>query len=309
VKGLRSLALSIALVGSVACVAHRGPEGPVQALPFADDSWDDGMALVSTYSGRVQRYGIWREATVRDYLVREYLDPVSFTKRDNPKGGEVAVLKANRLMEFSTGSYDYRLMGSYLFDRAEETLVHGKGVCLNACGIVVQFWDRRSQRLQSDSYWEGEGRASAPLSAGEWHFADALPFVAPRLANGSEIRVLAPLVAPRSILVPEGAVGEAAGVGFGDLCAACARPGDVGYAFANDPRTTVPGRTLRVARRGPVTELLGEDGVAVATFRVDADGHLESWTVAGEQEFRRARQFRGPYWQMTEPSDRRRVKP
>lgn len=267
------------------------------------------MALVSTFSGRVQRYGVWREATVRDYLVREYLDPVSFTKRDNPQGDEIAVLKANRLMEFSTGTYDYRLMGSYLFDRAEETLVWGKGVCLNACGIVVQVWDHHGERLQSDSYWEGEGRASAPLPAGDWYFADTLPFVATRLADGAEIRVLAPLVAPRSTLVPEGAVGEAAGVGFGDLCAECARPGDVGYAFGDDPRTIVPGRTLRVARHGRVTQLLGEDGNAVASFRVDDNGHLESWTLVGEQEFRRSNQFRGPYWQMTGPKHRAQVQP
>lgn len=110
---------------------------------FARKSSDDGKAVVSVFKGRWKQYGYWRDAEIRDYLIREYFDPDELTKRDQETS--LHVLKANRRVTFSTGTYDYRLMSSLFFDRATGRLVKGVGTSQEGCGIAFLRWDRHWQ--------------------------------------------------------------------------------------------------------------------------------------------------------------------
>jgi hypothetical protein len=309
----RPLGLSLALLACLAatsCARDVDPAGPPGTAELEDAAWDDGMAVVQVYRGRVRCYGVWRDAEVRDYMVREYIDPDDLTKRDTPGPHLVPVLKVNRTLEFATGTYDYRFLSSFHFRRDTGALLKGTGTCLNACGAVFQRWDAGSERLLSDSYWEGEGRREADLAAAPgWRFADELPFVVRSLSDGAEVRVLPPLASPRSGLQP---AGTEAWVGVGDLCVECLLPSPgaarLNGAAAAGPRS-VPSRSLSVRQAGTRTRLLGPDGATEAEWDYDQGGFLEAWTLPGEQEFRRVRWFRGPYWERARPEDRGLVEP
>ena len=305
-------AIGIALLWTLGCA---GPAPSIAgSAHFESASWDDGLAVVATYRGRVKRYGAWRPAVARDYLVREALDPVELTKRDAPKAGALRVLKANRLLEFETGSYSYRLMSSTSFARADGRLVRARGSCQNACGLVYHAWDERSGSLQIDSYWEGEGSQSVPLPAAlDRRFADELPFIADRLDDGELVRVVAPLVSPRSLA---GATTEAAGLGIGDMCVECLgldAAEDVQPSAQNGPALTVFAASLTARRTarpdgGTTCELVDREGRTAACFRYDAEGFLVGWVVAGEQEFERVRIARCAYWERVAPGDRALVR-
>jgi hypothetical protein len=301
-----------------ACATSRGGSlgDPPGAARFDAVTWDDGMAVVSVFHGRVKRYGTWRDAEARDYLVREYLDPTELTKRDGDPTGLIPVLKANRLIEFETGSYGYRTLSSLSFRRADCALVRARGSCQNACGLVDHAWDVNTGRIESDSYWEDEGRSDAALPpADDRHFADELPFVANMLPHGASLRVVAPLVSPRSIVRTIDTAGADASLGFGDICMECLAPGSGAQvterppgpqlSFVHAQRLTI--ERLERADGGANVRLVDGTGSAAAEFAYDTAGHLEAWTIRGEQEFERVRAFRGPYWELVAESDRARV--
>ncbi len=309
-------AITLAVAGLVTTCAlpnARTSAVPVQvSATFADSAWDDGMAVVMVFRGKVKRYGVWRDAEVRDYLVREYLEPADMTKRDRPSPDAIPVLKVNRLTEFATGTYDYRLMSSLFFHRADDTLVKGVGTCQNGCGIVFQRYDGASRELTTDSYWEHEGRMNATQEIIGARFADELPFVAHALPHGSELTVLPPLAAPKSSIhrhtampTPKvEAVESVETVGIGDACIACVA-GVPETLTATDATTTfVPSHVLRVERDGAITRLVERDGSIAAEFEYDAGGFLVAWRIRDEQEFRRSGEFRGPYWERTSAADR-----
>jgi len=310
VHGLGFVVAGITLAFAPACRAgdpdaSRAPLGGSSRFDHA--SWDDGMAVVSVYEGRLRRYGVWRSARVYDYLVREYLDPSELTKRDRPTPEHVRVLKANRLIEFSTGSYHYRLASSHFFRRDSTALVKGVGSCLNACGIVFQRWDARSGELASDSYWENEGRAVRSLAAGTWRFADELPFVAGFLPHGERVTVLPPLASPRAMARSgSGGAPLESWLGIGDICLEC-DPGAVSALFPiPTPRGAaseldIPAATLLVQHDGRRTRFLDEEGSVALELVHDENDFLESWVLPGEQEFSRVNAFRGPYWELTAP--------
>jgi hypothetical protein len=288
VRRLPILALAVAGAGVLGLPACRGggvdaagaasPAGTAAArapAEFGGSAWDDGMALVQVYRGRVRVYGAWRSAEVRDYMVREHLDPADLTKRDQPTPTTIPVLKANRMTQFETGSYGYRLMTSAFWRRGAAALVKGVGSCQNACGAVFLRWDAASGVLRADSYWEHEGRREWPLPAEpDRRFADELPFVAPWLADGALIELLPPLAATR-----------------------------LGDGSAAGP-TAPTGRAVRVLRSGGAVQLRDADGAVVATYEHDAQGELVAWSIAGAEEFRRVARWRGPYWQRTADGDR-----
>jgi hypothetical protein len=291
-------------------IASPSPRTPPGSAGFPDASWNDGMALISVFRGRIRRYGVWRDALIRDYAIREYLDPADLTKRDAVVPGLVPVVKINRLTDFSTGTYDYHLTSSLFFRRDSGELLKGVGVCVNGCGVVFHRWDAVSRRLRSDSYWEKEGVVDIALSRGaQVRFADELPFVAGRLGDGTEIRVLPPLASPRSIVRAPAADDATASLGIGAHCAACEEHlGPALETEAPDART-VAAIPLRVERRGRTTRLVGPGGTVELEVRHDAHGFVESWTLRDEQTFRRVAWYRGPYWQKTRPEDASLLEP
>jgi len=319
-QSLRWCAALSLIALAAGCAASRGGglDDAPGAARFDSAAWDDGMAVVSVFRGRVKRYGVWRSAEARDYLVREYLEPTELTKRDTPSAELVPVLKANRLVQFETGSYGYRLMSTLSFRRADGALVRGRGSCQNACGLVTHAWDVVSGRVDSDSYWEHEGQSGATLpAADDRRFADELPFVANMLAHGSVVRVVLPLVSPRSIVRTADEQSADTGLGLGDICEECLAPGSGTRATEGSRFGPMPGHVRaqrltvqREERTGDGATVRLVDGAAsvVAEFNYDAAGHLSGWTIRGEQEFERVRAFRGPYWELVAEADRARVR-
>jgi len=231
---------------------------------FADEAWDDGAAVVSVFHGKYRKYGVWRDAEARDYAIREYFDARELTKRERET--DLRVLKANRLVRFQTGTYEYRLMASLFFDRADGQLVKATGSSQEGCGIAFRRWDRNARSLSHDTYWEGEGAGSRDFpKEGHTFFVDELPFVAPRLPAGTPVTVFPSLT--------------------------------------NSNWRGFRGRGFQVQRSGSTTELVAADGSTWATFTVDGEGHLLAWTIANEQEFSRTARKRMYYWEHTAPGD------
>jgi hypothetical protein len=223
---------------------------------------------VSLFRGRIRREGAWREAEVRDYLVREYLDPKELTKRDDLSEGLLPVLKANRLVAFRTGSYDNRLMSSLFFDRRTVALVKTVGSSQEACGASFQRWDRSSPLLRYDTYWEGEGRGERTVVRPSGTvFADEMPFVANAIPTGARVRVLPSMTASNLHAWREG-----------------------------EP-------TLTVERSGAVTRLRLPSGSLWGEFEYDEEGSLARWRVEGAEEFERVAKRRGYYWEHANAGD------
>ncbi|MHC4548504.1 MAG: hypothetical protein ACYTEZ_06980 [Planctomycetota bacterium] len=235
---------------------------------FASRRWDDGKAEVLVYEGRYQRYGKWRAAKVTDYLIREYLDPRELTKRDREDAALLPVLKVNRHLTFTTGTYEYRLMHSLFFHRRTGRLVKAVGTSQEGCGVAFQRWD--SGKLRYDTYWEGEGAGARDLpKRGHRFFADELPFLGARLPHGRPIDVYPSLT-------------------------------------RNSLRGWTP-FARKVVRQERRCLLQDETGQTRAEFVYDGDGFLERWTIAGAQEFRRVARTRLYYWHFTDPGDESRL--
>ncbi len=265
----------VLLIGLWACVACEEtpvgvPGATTDAAWLASKSWDDGAAVVSVYRGKVFRYGHWRKAEARDYVIREHFDKTELTKRDRPTA--LPVLKANRHVTFNTGTYDYRRMFSLFFDRRNAALVKAVGSSQDGCGLTFLRWDKNERRLTWDSYWEGEGRGSRELKKprGEY-FVDELCYLARAFKDGASILVRPSLARNR-----------------------------VGAASVK--RLTVR-RTGQIPQRA-VVRLLAGDGDEWARFEY-AGGALHKWRIADTEEFERLSRRRLYYWQKVAPDDER----
>jgi hypothetical protein len=157
-------------------------------------SWDDGAAVVSVYRGKLRWYGELRDAEVRHYIVREYMHPTELTKADRKTDASIPVLKANILISFATGTYEYRQMCSLFFDRRSGELVKAVGSSQEGCGASFQRWDRNSRELRYDTYWAGEAAGKRALEKGrQQFFPEELAILAGMLAP-QELEVLPSLV-------------------------------------------------------------------------------------------------------------------
>ena len=189
------LLMAIVIVGGALAVGDEKRAAPgLDAAWFGAEAWDDGAAQISVFRGRIKWYGQWRDAEVRHYLVREYLDPEELTKRDREQGN-VPVIKANTLVSFTTGTYQYRQMSTLFFDRRDGSLVKAVGSSQEGCGASFQRWDRVGSALVYDTYWEGEGSGRRSLAKqGATFFAEELPFVAGAMKVGAQVELLPSIV-------------------------------------------------------------------------------------------------------------------
>ena len=175
------------LIGSAAGDSSEGPHGDFSWLQ--SDSWDDGAAVVSVFHGKLRWYGKLRDAEIRHYVVREYMHPTELTKADKRAESSIPVIKANVLISFTTGTYEYRQMCSLFFDRTSGQLVKAVGSSQEGCGASFQRWDRNSRELRYDTYWAGEAAGSRALKKGSRQFFPA------------ELAILAGLLAPQDLEV------------------------------------------------------------------------------------------------------------
>jgi len=236
---------------------------------FASKDWDDGKAVVSVFRGQFKRYGKWRPAEVRDYIIREYLDPDELTKRDVRKPGLLPVLKVNRQITFTTGTYDYRLMHSLFFHRETGELIKAVGTSQEGCGIAFQRWDR-SGRFSFDTYFEGEGRGEKDMPR-TGPFVDEVPFLGERLEAGATYEIAPSLL-------------------------------------RNSLRAGAETRSWKLERRNQRRCIWrAKSGAVAAEFVYDSAGFLLSWKIAGAEEFVRVARTRMYYWEHTGPGDEKKL--
>ena len=124
--------------------------------------WSDGQAEVSAFRITQPRYGQNREGLAFLIYVTEPFSKGRSVKidrydRDNPD--HTIALKLNRIEEWRTGMYKYRLMTSHFFD-TQDQLNPLKSVFSSQewCGVTYEefLWDRSHVDVSIKSYFDGE---------------------------------------------------------------------------------------------------------------------------------------------------------
>lgn len=168
--------------------------------------WSDSNAELAGYELTVSRYGVPRKGTAVTAFVTEACSAsrrVTVPAGAKDKSDQYQVMKLNLVQDFSTGLYDYNLMTS-----AFVTLEPANGRAAGSPAKISfssQEWkgqifsqllfDERSARLQTNSYFDGQGDETRTLEVP----ADALSedalllwargLAAPLVASGQSARV------------------------------------------------------------------------------------------------------------------------
>jgi hypothetical protein len=143
----------------------------VPAAPAAGDGawrhaplWDDGRAEYCAYEVTWARYGHLWPGTALLVLVKEAWAPDLEVKADSPRPDGFDVLKLNHLRDVATGIYTYHQMASVFLRRDDGSLRKLTASSTEACGISTAVVI--GGRLDTLSYFDGQGRRSQPWPAG-----------------------------------------------------------------------------------------------------------------------------------------------
>ena len=86
--------------------------------------WDEGLAEVCLYEGKMKKYGALRPFELDVITVREHFDPEKLVKTRPAKGKEtIPIMKVNIRRAVRTGVYKYVQMASVFVDRRDAGLV------------------------------------------------------------------------------------------------------------------------------------------------------------------------------------------
>jgi hypothetical protein len=144
--------------------------GRVGAAPGGDPSWrrspvwDDGKAELCAYEVTWARYGHHYDGRALLVLVKEPWAPDLDVKADTPRPDGFDVLKLNHARDVPTGIYTYHQMASVFTRRDSGALQKIAAASSEACGISTA--EMRGGRLETRSYFDGQGDSSLPWPAG-----------------------------------------------------------------------------------------------------------------------------------------------
>ncbi len=127
-----------------------------------DPKWDEGLAEVCLYEGKVMKGGILYPSTLEVITVREHFDPAKLVKTHPGKGKTVwPILKTNIIRRFRTGVYEYVLMASVFVRRDSGELVKFSCVSSEWCGNSSVLFERQGEKntLTLSSYMDDRGVA------------------------------------------------------------------------------------------------------------------------------------------------------
>jgi hypothetical protein len=124
--------------------------------------WDEGLAEIALYDGKLNKYGSPRDASVDLITVREYFHPERFVKTAAPTVGGVnslPVMKQNFTRRIRTGIYEYVQAGSAFVDRISGDLLKISAISTEWCGnsSALLVCDGRSRTLQISNYMDDRG--------------------------------------------------------------------------------------------------------------------------------------------------------
>jgi hypothetical protein len=129
--------------------------------------WYPNGAEISRYRLEQARYGGIHEGDAVLIFVTESLNPATQIKADRPSPSDVPVLKLNATRKFFTGIYPYSTLTSVFtpVDAPDGLPLKLSTSVQEWCGQVYQQLNLQSDgyRLQSHSYFEGEGDQDALL--------------------------------------------------------------------------------------------------------------------------------------------------
>ncbi len=161
--------------------------------------WDSGKAEFQVLEGRIQQYGIDREAMARLVLVKEPFDPNNRVKTLASEA--VPVLKMHFFRHIPTGVYDYFQTASLFFDRQTGRVLKYTMSSQDGCGNTFMeylYQPDETHLFRYFSYFDDEGDAETVLQDTDFIFYDALPLVLRyRLEDGARysLRLMESLIA------------------------------------------------------------------------------------------------------------------
>ncbi len=153
-------------------------------FPWALDTlWDDGRAEVSRYVGTTIRYDAPRATEARIVVVKEDVlnDQLVKSDRGAIPGRTTEALKQIATIEFTTGTYGYRLASTTFFFRRSLEPFKEVASTYDGCGVTTARVGPAQGRLMhsAHSYWEGEADrmldVTWPLDGRPRVWFDALP--------------------------------------------------------------------------------------------------------------------------------------
>ncbi|HEX9943861.1 MAG TPA: hypothetical protein VGG03_17755 [Thermoanaerobaculia bacterium] len=174
-KSVAALILLVLAVWAIRSDAER-EMGNVNAAPRAamaaggeaswrrSPVWDDGKAEFCAYDVTWARYGHHFDGRALLVLVKEPWAPDLEVKADTARRGGFDVLKLNHVRDVPTGIYTYHQMASVFTRRDSGALQKVAATSSEACGISTA--EMVGGRLETRSYFDGQGDRSAPYPAG-----------------------------------------------------------------------------------------------------------------------------------------------
>jgi hypothetical protein len=170
-KSLLGLALALSMPGGKNAFALDPGASPSPAFM---QYWKSGLAELTSYDVKVERYGEMRKAQGVMVFVYEEINADTRIKVESaktPPAKRIPVLKLNNVLKFNTGVYDYSIMTSVFAGLTAPGSLRPfppQKISFTSqewCGNVFQQILPRPQGLVSEihSYFESEGDASVTL--------------------------------------------------------------------------------------------------------------------------------------------------
>ncbi|HVT60544.1 MAG TPA: hypothetical protein VHR45_19380 [Thermoanaerobaculia bacterium] len=126
--------------------------------------WDDSKAEFCAYEASWAHYGRLYKGRALLVLVKEPWNPELDVKADVPARHGFEMLKLNHLRDVATGIYTYHQMASVFWRRDTGALQKIAATSEEACG--VSFAEMRRGKLQTHSYFDGQGDRTQTYPAG-----------------------------------------------------------------------------------------------------------------------------------------------
>jgi len=179
-------------------------------------TWNEGLAEVALYEGKLKKYGILRDASVDLITVREYFHPERIVKTTGPTvdgADSLPVMKQNLTRRIRTGIYEYVQAGSTFVHRNSGELLKLSAVSTEWCGtssaLLIRNGDSGSLRISN--YMDDRGFSAHLVDALEnlLFYDQLIPYLrhgAGSLQPGTSLRIVDTLLSNNPVFRVRSAV-------------------------------------------------------------------------------------------------------
>ncbi len=162
--------------------------------------WEDGLAEVCLYEGKLLKYGALRDSALELITVREHFDPERLVKtRPAPGKRVLPVMKQNLVRRTRTGVYEYMQMSSVFLHRETGELLKLSVVSAEWCGNSFALFERKQPHatLHISNYMDDRGSTTFELTDVPLFYDEIIPLLRQNLATwkpGMPLNVAASLL-------------------------------------------------------------------------------------------------------------------